>query len=175
MKEVNTKDSDAYIDKYHYFISGLQIGNEIFTVKSVIGIDRKEKTCYHDHKLINIDKKILIETAGKKEERSFCSTHAGNKPAAPQKTSLYHNDKRLYGICQCPQAQFLEKNIEPKKEVVEAVRRGKTLCDLENDLAKNRREVSLRGPLEDFLKENSIGNHGQSPKKEIKKDTGLSL
>lgn len=65
MKEVNTKDSEAYIDKYHYFISGLQIGNEIFTVKSVIGIDRKEKTCYHDHKLINIDKKILIEAAGK--------------------------------------------------------------------------------------------------------------
>lgn len=56
MKEVNTKDSDAYIDKYHYFISGLQIGNEIFTVKSVIGIDRKEKTCYHDHKLINSTK-----------------------------------------------------------------------------------------------------------------------
>ena len=142
MKEVNTKDSDAYIDKYHYFISGLQIGNGIFTVKSVIGIDRKENACYYDHKLINIDKKILIEAAGKKEERSFCSTHAGNKPAAPQKTSLYHNDKRLYDICQCPQAQFLEKNFEPKKE---------------------------------FLKENSIGNHGQSPKKEIRLHSGGGL
>lgn len=40
---------------------------------------------------------------------------------------------------------------------------------------KQMEEVSLRRPLEDFLKENSIGNHGQSPKKEIKKDTGLSL
>ena len=195
MKEVNTKDSDAYIDKYHYFISGLQIGNGIFTVKSVIGIDRKENACYYDHKLINIDKKILIEAAGKKEERSFCSTHAGNKPAAPQKTSLYHNDKRLYDICQCPQAQFLEKNfepkkevvgavrrVEPKKEVVGAVRRGKTLCDLENDLAKKRREVSLRGPLEEFLKENRLerapplsGQRILPKEKQIKKDDpGLS-
>ncbi len=172
-KEVNTKDSDAYIDKYHYFISGLQIGNEIFTVKSVIAIDQNNNR-YYDHKLFNIEKSLLIDSLNK-ERGSFGVHTSYTQTTAPQKSSSIFNDKRLYDICQCPQAQFLEKNFEPKKEVVEAVRRGKTLCDLENDLAKNRREVSLRGPLEDFLKENSIGNHGQSPKKEIKKDTGLSL
>lgn len=181
-EERNQKDIHVNIGKYRYFISGLQIGNEIFTVKSVIGIDRKEKACYYDHKLINIDKKILIEAAGKKEERCFCSGFAGNKPAGLQKPSLYYDDKRLYDICQCPQAQFLEKNFEPKKEVVEAVRRGKTLRDLENDLAKNRREVSLRSPLNDFLKETRLerapplsGQRILPKEKQIKKDDpGLS-
>ena len=173
-EEKNTKSAlHPYIEKYQYFLSGLKINDDYFTVKSVIAVDRNNNR-YYDHKLFAVEKSLLIDTVNK--ERGSLGVHTSlSKPTAPRKSSSVFNDKRLYDICQCPQAQFLEKNFEPKKEVVGAVRCGKTLCDLENDLAKKRREVSLRGPLEDFLKENSIGNHGQSPKKEIKKDTGLSL
>lgn len=90
------------IKTYSYFISGLQIEREIFTVKSVIGISNQNQACYYDHKLISIDKKLLIESAINKKERIFCSGFAGSKPAGLQKISLYNYDKRLYEICQEP-------------------------------------------------------------------------
>ena len=177
-EERNTDPKKKFITKYQYFISGMSVREKKFTVKSVIGIDQANNK-YYDHKVFDTEKSILIDLI---EKRGFCSTQYGVKPHALQKPSLYYDDKRLYDICQCPQAQFLEKNFEPKKEVVEAVRRGKTLCDLKNDLVKKRREVSLRGPLEDFLKENRLerapplsGQRILPKEKQIKKDDpGLS-
>lgn len=90
------------IKTYSYFISELQIEREIFIIKSVIGISNQNQACYYDHKLISIDKKLLIESAINKKERIFCSGFAGSKPAGLQKISLYNYDKRLYEICQCP-------------------------------------------------------------------------
>ena len=161
-------------NKYLYFLSGLKEGDNLLTVKSVIKEDLRTGIRYYDHHIHDNPKELYLDT--KKAEAGFQTGYRITEPVRPEnQTSSLLYDKRLYDICQCPQAQFLEKNFEPKKEVVEAVRRGKTLCDLENDLVKKRREVSLRGPLEDFLKENSIGNHGQSPKKEIRLHSGGGL
>lgn len=53
------------IKTYSYFISGLQIEREIFTVKSVIGIDQANNK-YYDHKVFNTEKSILIDLIGKR-------------------------------------------------------------------------------------------------------------
>ena len=85
------------IKTYSYFISGLQIEREIFTVKSVIGIDQANNK-YYDHKVFDTEKSILIDLI---EKRGFYSTQYGVKPYALQNPLLYY-DKRFYEICQCP-------------------------------------------------------------------------
>lgn len=177
MGERNQKNIHPNIKTYSYFISGLQIEREIFTVKSVIGISNQNQACYYDHKLISIDKKLLIESAINKKERIFCSGFAGSKPAGLQKISLYNYDKRLYEICQCPQAKFLDKNFEPKKEIIDAVRKGKTLDDL---LHTPQRKEPSRSVLDQFLKDKGLDTPSRSvtpPQKNITnpKNNGFEL
>ncbi|MDY3940288.1 MAG: hypothetical protein SOZ27_08465, partial [Spirochaetia bacterium] len=67
----------------------------------------------------------------KKAEADFQTGYRITEPVRPEnQTSAFYYDKRLYEICQCPQAKFLDKNFEPKKEIIDAVRKGKTLDDL---------------------------------------------
>lgn len=116
-EEENTKKNlHPYIDKYQYFLSGLKIKDNYFTVKSVIAIDQNNNR-YYDHKLFNIEKSRLIDSLNKKEELLKYTRRYPNQ-TAPQKSSSIFNDKRLYEICQCPQAKFLDKNFEPNKAIV---------------------------------------------------------
>lgn len=77
------------IKTYSYFISGLQIEREIFTVKSVIGISNQNQACYYDHKLISIDKKLLIESAINKKEDLLAYTHRIHKRRLLKSPLLY--------------------------------------------------------------------------------------
>ena len=100
-EEENTKKNlHPYIDKYQYFLSGLKIKDNYFTVKSVIAIDQNNNR-YYDHKLFNIEKSRLIDSLNKKEELLKYTRRYPNQ-TAPQKSSSIFNDKRLYEICQCP-------------------------------------------------------------------------
>ena len=165
-EEENTKKNlHPYIDKYQYFLSGLKIKDDYFTVKSVIAIDQNNNR-YYDHKLFNIEKSRLIDSLNKKEELLKYTRRYPNQ-TAPQKSSSIFNDKRLYEICQCPQAKFLDKNFEPKNEIIDAVRKGKTLDDLLH--TPQRREPS-RSVLDQFLKDKGLNTPSRCvspPQKEI--------
>lgn len=116
-EEENTKKNlHPHIDKYQYFLSGLKIKDDYFTVKSVIAIDQNNNR-YYDHKLFNIEKSLLIDSLNK-ERGSFGVHTSYTQTTAPQKSSSIFNDKRLYEIYQCPQAKFLDKNFEPNKAIV---------------------------------------------------------
>ena len=54
------KDKNPGIAEYEYYICGLKIGNEDYTVKAVIGVDVNGDK-YYDHKLTNIEKGKLID------------------------------------------------------------------------------------------------------------------
>ena len=98
-EEENTKKNlHPHIDKYQYFLSGLKIKDDYFTVKSVIAIDQNNNR-YYDHKLFNIEKSLLIDSLNK-ERGSFGVHTSYTQTTAPQKSSSIFNDKRLYEICQ---------------------------------------------------------------------------
>ena len=171
-EERNTDSKKKFITKYQYFLSGMTVQEKKFTVKSVIGIDQANNK-YYDHKVFDTEKSILIDLIGK---RGFCSTQYGVKPYALQNPLLY-DDKRLYEICQCPQAKFLDKNFEPKKEIIDAVRKGKTLDDLLH--TPQRKELS-RSVLDQFLKDKGLDTPSRSvtpPQKNITnpKNNGFEL
>ena len=175
-EEKNEKqNSHLYINKYQYFLSGLKIKDNYFTVKSVIAIDQNNNR-YYDHKLFNIEKSLLIDSLNK-ERGSFGVHTSYTQTTAPQKSSSIFNDKRLYEICQCPQSKFLDKNFEPKKEIIDAVRKGKTLDDLLH--TPQRREPS-RSVLDQFLKDKGPDTPSRCvspPQKEITnpKNNGFEL
>ena len=116
-EEENTKKNiHPYIDKYQYFLSGLKIKDNYFTVKSVIAIDQNNNR-YYDHYIYNHPKELYLTT--KKTEVDFQTRYRITEPVWNEnQTSALYYDKRLYEIYQCPQAKFLDKNFEPNKAIV---------------------------------------------------------
>lgn len=61
-EEENTKKNlHPYNDKYQYFLSGLKIKDDYFTVKSVIAIDQNNNR-YYDHYIYNHPKELYLTT-----------------------------------------------------------------------------------------------------------------
>ena len=61
-EEENTKKNlHPHIDKYQYFLSGLKIKDDYFTVKSVIAIDQNNNR-YYDHYIYNHPKELYLTT-----------------------------------------------------------------------------------------------------------------
>lgn len=117
-KEKNEdKEKHPNITEYQYFVSGIKIDGTDYTAKSVIATDT-DGNHYYDHRLSRIEKGRLID--------NLSLLVSGGKPTA----DLTDYDKRLADICQCPQRQFLDKNLLPTRDAVEQIRAGKTLGDL---------------------------------------------
>lgn len=116
-EEKNEKqNSHLYINKYQYFLSGLKIKDDYFTVKSVIAIDQNNNR-YYDHYIYNHPKELYLTT--KKTEVDFQTRYQLTEPVWNEnQTSALYYDKRLYEIYQCSQAKFLDKNFEPNKAIV---------------------------------------------------------
>lgn len=101
-EEENTKKNlHPHIDKYQYFLSGLKIKDDYFTVKSVIAIDQNNNR-YYDHYIYNHPKELYLTTK-KKTEVDFQTRYQLTEPVWNEnQTSALYYDKRLYEICQCP-------------------------------------------------------------------------
>lgn len=108
------------IEKYKYFVCGLNIGKIDFTCKSAIGVD-KDGNHYYDQRLSQIEKGLLIDNLSQLMSRG-----------KPEK-SLLKYDKRLLRICQCPQSLYLDENLLPTKETVEAVKGGKLYLEKDSE------------------------------------------
>lgn len=90
---------------------------DLLTVKSVIKEDLRTGIRYYDHHIYNHPKELYLTT--KKAEAGFQTGYRITEPVRPEnQTSAFYYDKRLYEICQCPQAKFLDKNFEPNKAIV---------------------------------------------------------
>ena len=109
------------IEKYKYFVCGLNIGEIDFTCKSAIGVD-KDGNHYYDQRLSQIEKGLLIDNLSQLMSRG-----------KPEK-SLLKYDKRLLRICQCPQSLYLDENLLPTKETVEAVKGGKLYLEKDSEV-----------------------------------------
>lgn len=163
-------------NKYLYFLSGLKEGDRLLTVKSVIKEDLRTGIRYYDHHIHDNPKELYLDT--KKAEADFQTGYRITEPVRPEnQTSAFYYDKRLYEICQCPQAKFLDKNFEPKNEIIDAVRIGKTLDDL---LHTSQRREPSRSVLDQFLKDKGLDTPSRCvspPQKEITnpKNNGFEL
>lgn len=93
--------SDAKFDSYRYYLSGLNMGGEDYTVLLVIGV--KQGKFYYDHYLTQIEKGSLIETAN-----SFIPTE--DEPLPSFATS---KDSRLWKLLQKNYSKIVDENGEP--------------------------------------------------------------
>lgn len=178
------KNKHPNIEKYKYFVSALNIGGTDYTCKSAIGVD-KDGNHYYDQRLSQIEKGLLLDNLSQLMSRG------------KSEQSLMNYDKRLLRICQCPQALFLDEDLLPSIETVEAVIKGEVFLEKDENgfqlLHDNRinrtfgKELSemvidlekLQNPSAEYLKkikgivsdsqvlENPMQEHGSSPKNNI--------
>ena len=161
----NEDKRKPFIKQFAYHVSGIKINGDDYTVKSVIGIDNQGHR-YYDQNLSEIEKGLLVQ----KIRDQLIS------PGEILTENLSkHHDKRLLEICQCPQALFLDKNFQPTKDVISAVRSGKTIDDLLHDkkldfvnsLSANTKDLNqkfndeLQLFIDGKLSENHIFNFGK--------------
>lgn len=90
------------IKEYQYLVSGLKLGNIDYTVKSVIGVDRKGNR-YYDHALTQIEKGNLLDELAR-------ITSPASQKANPLSDI---KDKRLLSILQTAASKVVNENGEP--------------------------------------------------------------
>ncbi len=96
----NEKDNDKY-DSYRYYISGLKIDGEDYTVKMVVGIKGDNK--YYDHELTEIEKGQLID-----------SLNLIAKQVAKNQSPLSeYKDRKLISLLQTNSSKVVDENGEP--------------------------------------------------------------
>lgn len=119
------KKNKPNIAEYDYYVCGLNIGGEDYTVKAVIGVDSNGQK-YYDHKLTSIEKgKLLDELAsisisGQTDLSSEETQEGavGSNPTAGEQESIKPSlsevkDKRLLLILQNNFSKVLDENGEP--------------------------------------------------------------
>ena len=104
----NEKDNGKY-DSYRYYVGGLKIGGEDYTVKMVVGVKNGVK--YYDHRLTQIEKGKLIDQINDQSvQKSFTTT--GDAPLQSYALSAY-KDNRLFSLLQINSSKVIDKNGEP--------------------------------------------------------------
>lgn len=96
-------DSKINADKFDYYVVGLKIDGEEYTVRSVI-VTLKDGTRYYDHKLTQIEKGKLIDSLVGKTNPGFNQTESLNSDI---------KDKRLVSILQTNSSKVVDENGEP--------------------------------------------------------------
>lgn len=136
------KKKHPNIEKYKYFVSALNIGGVDYTCKSAVGVD-KDGNHYYDQRLSQIEKGLLLTNLAQLMSR-------GNS-----EQSLINYDKRLLRICQCPQTIYLDGNLIPTKETVEAVKNGQLFLEKDTNgfqlLHDNRNNKIIGKELSDMI------------------------
>lgn len=102
------KDNHPQILSYDYFLCGLNIGNEEYTVKAVLS-NLEDGSRYYDHKLTSIEKGRLIDIINEAPESSVSIS------TQTPESSAYSDikDKRLFSILQTNSSKIVDENGEP--------------------------------------------------------------
>jgi len=100
-EQPNEKGNDKY-DSYRYYVCGLKIGGEDYTVKIVIGVKNGSK--YYDHRLTQIEKGKLINSLN----------GLSNSVAANQNAPIsVGKDTKLHALLQTNSSKVVDENGEP--------------------------------------------------------------
>ena len=100
--EVSAEKDNAHYDSYRYYICGLRIGSEDYTVRITIGV--KGNKFYYDHALTDIEKGNLIEIA-----QGFKASGGRTLPSYAK-----GKDTRIIPLLQTNSSKILDANGEPK-------------------------------------------------------------
>ena len=95
-EEDNEKDKNEY-DSFRYYVVGLKMGEEDYTVKLAIGV--KNGYTYYDHALTPIEKKKLLRSIDE-IKRPFASKEVSNDREQVSDVLSECKDKRLISIFQ---------------------------------------------------------------------------
>lgn len=97
----NTKEHDKY-DSYRYYVCGIKIDGEDYTVKIVVGVKNGNK--YYDHRLTQIEKGTLIDNLN----------GLSNSVAENQNADIsVGKDTKLLSILQTNASKIVDENGEP--------------------------------------------------------------
>ena len=94
------------ISSYRYYVCGLKIGGEDYTVRAAIAVN-KDGSRYYDHKLSKIEKGKLLILSG-------LSSMGESHPADKEISLSDIKDKRLSSIIQINSSKIVDENGEPK-------------------------------------------------------------
>lgn len=103
--ELPNEDVDKYqgVKSFSYYVCGLKIANENYTVKAVVA-NQSNGERYYDHRLSRIEKGELLSILPTIQKAGI----EGNAPLSGFK------DKRLLSILQTNSSKFVDENGEPK-------------------------------------------------------------
>ena len=101
--ENEDKIKNPNVAKYHYYVCGLKIGKEDYTVKMVVA-EHTDGQRYYDHGLTQIEKGQLLD-------QLFAITSHGFNQEAPLSEG---KDKRLISVLQTDSSNCVDKNGEPQ-------------------------------------------------------------
>ena len=103
--ELPNEDADKYkgVKSFSYYVCGLKIGNENYTVKAVIA-NQSNGERYYDHRLSQIEKGELLSILPTIQKAGI----EGNTPLSALK------DKRLLSLLQVNSSKVVDENGEPK-------------------------------------------------------------
>jgi hypothetical protein len=102
IEESAAEKGNAKYDTYRYYVCGLRIGNNDYTVRITIGV--KAGKYYYDHSLTSIEKGNLIEIA-----QGFTPNGGLTLPSYAES-----KDKRIIPILQTNSSKIVDENGEPK-------------------------------------------------------------
>ena len=129
-------ETNKYVSKYHYYVCGLNIGGENYTVRAVVA-EQPNGERYYDHKLTKIEKGKLLDSL------SRITTPGFNQEISPISVG---KDKRLISILQTNSSKVVDENGEP------LVADGLFLNLKENPIPQMQRRLKNAYALADMCK-----------------------
>ena len=98
------------VKEYQYYVCGLKIGGEDYTVRAVVAVDNKGDR-YYDHKLTNIEKgKLLDQINSQAIKNNGFGTTPGTKPTT---VVSEYKDSKLISLLQENSSKVVDENGEP--------------------------------------------------------------
>ena len=98
------------VKEYQYYVCGLKIGGEDYTVRAVVAVDNKGNR-YYDHKLTNIEKgKLLDQINSQAIKNNGFGTTPGTKPTT---VVSEYKDSKLISLLQENSSKVVDENGEP--------------------------------------------------------------
>lgn len=101
LDEIPNEKNNGKYDSYRYYVCGLRIGSEDYTVKITVGVKGASK--YYDHALTQIEKGTLIDNID-----ALSTTFDNN-----MNTSFSVKDTKLLSILQTNSSKVVDENGEP--------------------------------------------------------------
>ena len=129
------KEKNPEVTEYQYFVCGLKIGDEDYTVRSSIAIDRHGNR-YYDHKLTHMEKGKLLDLSGRVTNPARSQAVADNGSI----TNSERKDNTLFSILQ----------INPQ-ENAENLQNSSENADLESKSGENGEQTPKNTSLDQVL------------------------